>query len=128
MLCVLLAGPTTATAAKPSPAIVERLLERHYVGTDPADYPELNFHWRLTEPPRYGKPRRVRGTSVFPVAAWSRYTICFPDGNVRRDTLLGDFVFFIDPQRGWTFRVRGESGAIGHPRRRACPIVKGRHS
>lgn len=128
-----LSAPASAAAAKkPSVTVVKKLLTKHYVGDSAVNYPTTRYDWRLVGKPRYGKSRRGRywadgtppntRTTVFPVQARSRYTVCYPDGTVRQDQIRAKYVFFRDEFGDWTFRIKSEDRPVGKSVPGSCPI------
>jgi hypothetical protein len=126
--------PVSAVAApKPPPGkVIKKLLKKHYLGSNPTDYPAYRYDWRLTAKPSRGEPRlgryRADGTppntrtTVFPIKASSRYTVCEPDGGVRQDRIVAKYVFFRDEFRDWTFRIKDEDRKIGANPPANCPF------
>lgn len=129
---VVAAPASAATPAKPTVTVVKKLLKKHYLGSYPADYPAYTYEWVLVAPPKYGAPRRGTymadgvppntRTTVFPVLARSRYTVCDPDGTNKRDAITARYVFFRDEFGSWTFGIKDEDRTIGGDRPAPCPI------
>lgn len=130
------AAPDRAAAAKkasrPSVSAISKLLREHYLGEDPKNHPTTRYDWRLAGAPVFGASRlgryRADGTppntrtTVFPVKARSRYTVCFADGTFRREAITAEYVFFRDEFRAWTFRVKKEKRPFTSAAPGACPI------
>lgn len=131
-LALLVAPAAEAAPTRPSVTVITKLLKKHYLGSNPADYPAYRYEWKLVAPPRYGAPRRGTyradgvpantRTIVFPVLARSRYTVCDPDGTFKRDAITAKYVFFRDEFRQWTFRIKDEDRKIGGDQPAPCPI------
>lgn len=126
-------SPASAAAAKkPSATVVKRLLRKHYLGSYPVDYPTYRYDWRTVAPLKYGASRRGTykadgvpantNTTVFPVQARSRYTVCGPDGVWSRDQITAKYVFFRDEFRDWTFRIKDQDRTFGKDVTGACPF------
>ena len=131
---VLVFSVASASAAPspPSGTVIKKLLKKHYLGNDPADYPTTRYGWRAVSKPNRGAPRRGTywadgvpantKTIVFPIQLRSRYTVCYPDGDVRVDSINGKYVFFRDEFRDWTFRISDEDRKIRASEPSVCPL------
>lgn len=127
-------GPALAAkkASRPSVSVIRKLLKEHYIGDSAKNYPTTRYDWRLVGSPLHGASRlgryRADGTppntktTVFPVKARSRYTVCFPDGTFRQEAITAEYVFFRDEFRAWTFRVKKENRPFTPAAPGACPI------
>jgi hypothetical protein len=132
---LLLAVPALATPSvqKPPTAVVKKLLTAQYTqeskeyasvkesytpGTILNGTPRIGTHWADGTPPN-------TKTIVYPVKVTAVYWKCYASGDVRRQTIVGEYVFFQDDFREWTFRIKDESRTPSPGSDRvtgACPI------
>ena len=131
----LLAVPAVAgpTPQKPSTTVVKKLLTAQYT-QESKEYssvkesytptsilngtPRLGTYWADGTPPN-------TKTTVFPLKVTAVYWKCYSSGDVRKQTIVGEYVFFQNDYREWTFRIKDErrTPTPGSDRvHAACPI------
>jgi hypothetical protein len=80
--------------------------------------PRLGTYWADGVPPN-------TKTTVYPVKVTGVYWKCYSGGDVRKQTIVGEYVFFQNDYREWTFRIKDEKRTPEPGQDRvhgACPI------
>ena len=114
---LLVAVPAVAMPSqKPSTTVIKKLLTTQYT-QESKEYASVKESYTpksiLNGAPRLGRywadgtPPNTK-TTVYPVKVAAVYWKCYSDGDVRKQTIVGEYVFFRNDYREWTFRIKDE--------------------
>ncbi|HVU31250.1 MAG TPA: hypothetical protein VHE36_12705 [Sphingomicrobium sp.] len=128
LACLLIAAPAAEAKrhhqapAGPSNNIIVKLLNDHYLGDDPINYPTTKYTFTVHKVSRGaarlgnhwadGTPPHTK-TTVFPVHATSTRTMEY-DGSRTVTDYDAKYVFFKDEFHEWTFTIKSEHSTISH--------------